>query len=101
MILVEEIKDNRVVLFEMEVRKLDNKDLFGKLDLYLEFYKQIFDGNWLMVYWIEVVKNNLNFVWRFFKIFLNFLCYGDMDKIIKVECYDYDNDGLYDFIGIF
>lgn len=101
MILVEEIKDNRVVLFEMEVRKLDNKDLFGKLDLYLEFYKQIFDGNWLMVYWIEVVKNNLNFVWRFFKIFLNFLCYGDMDKIIKVECYDYDNGGLYDFIGIF
>lgn len=64
MISAEEIKDNRVVLFEMEARKLDNKDLFGKSDPYLEFHKQTSDGNWLMVHRTEVVKNNLNPVWR-------------------------------------
>ncbi|CAO2581203.1 Cpne3 [Lemmus lemmus] len=72
-ISAEEIKDNRVVLFEMEARKLDNK----------------------------VIKNNLNPVWKPFKISLNSLCYGDMDKTIKVECYDYDNDGSHDLIGMF
>ncbi|MEJ1283932.1 hypothetical protein NN561_014910 [Cricetulus griseus] len=53
-ISAEEIKDNRVVLFEMEARKLDNKDLFGKSDPYLEFHKQTSDGNWLMVHRTEV-----------------------------------------------
>ncbi|KAK1332192.1 hypothetical protein QTO34_007878 [Cnephaeus nilssonii] len=72
-ISAEEIKDNRVVLFEMEARKLDNKDLFGKSDPYLEFHKQTSDGTWLLVHRTEVIKNNLNPVWRPFKISLNSL----------------------------
>ena len=40
-------------------------------------------------------------MWKPFKISLNSLCYGDMDKTIKVECYDYDNDGSHDLIGTF
>uniref|UniRef100_A0A668AJL6 Copine 3 n=1 Tax=Myripristis murdjan TaxID=586833 RepID=A0A668AJL6_9TELE len=43
-ITAEEIKDNRVVNFEVEARKLDNKDFFGKSDPYLEFYKQTQTG---------------------------------------------------------
>ncbi|XP_032078301.1 copine-3 [Thamnophis elegans] len=100
-ISAEEIKDNRVVLLEAEARKLDNKDLFGKSDPYLEFHKQTSEGKWVMVHRTEVIKNNLNPVWRPFKISLNSLCYGDMDKAIKVECYDYDNDGSHDLIGTF
>ncbi|XP_058033237.1 copine-3 [Ahaetulla prasina] len=100
-ISAEEIKDNRVVLLEVEARKLDNKDLFGKSDPYLEFHKQTSEGKWVMVHRTEVIKNNLNPVWRPFKISLNSLCYGDMDKAIKVECYDYDNDGSHDLIGTF
>ncbi|XP_063155522.1 copine-3 [Candoia aspera] len=101
MISAEEIKDNRVVILEVEARKLDNKDLFGKSDPYLEFHKQTSEGKWVMVHRTEVIKNNLNPVWRPFKISLNSLCYGDMDKAIKVECYDYDNDGSHDLIGTF
>eukprot|EP00075_Anas_platyrhynchos_P016778 XP_027306031.1 copine-3 [Anas platyrhynchos] len=100
-ITAEEVKDNRVVLFEVEARKLDNKDFFGKSDPYLEFHKQTGDGNWVMVHRTEVIKNNLNPVWRPFKISLNSLCYSDMDKSIKVECYDYDGDGSHDLIGSF
>uniref|UniRef100_A0A669PA38 Copine-3 n=1 Tax=Phasianus colchicus TaxID=9054 RepID=A0A669PA38_PHACC len=100
-ITAEEVKDNRVVLFEVEARKLDNKDFFGKSDPYLEFHKQTADGNWVMVHRTEVIKNNLNPVWRPFKISLNSLCYSDMDKPIKVECYDYDSDGSHDVIGSF
>ncbi|XP_071410323.1 copine-3 isoform X2 [Pithys albifrons albifrons] len=76
-------------------------DFFGKSDPYLEFHKQTGDGSWVMVHRTEVIKNNLNPVWRPFKISLNSLCYSDMDKSIKVECYDYDNDGSHDLIGSF
>lgn len=99
-ISAEEIKDNRVVNFEMEARKLDNKDFFGKSDPYLEFYRQTETG-WQLAHRTEVVKNNLNPSWRPFKIPLRSLCAGDMEKPIKVECYDYDNDGSHDLIGIF
>ncbi|MBN3287034.1 CPNE3 protein, partial [Polyodon spathula] len=99
-ITAEEIKDNRVVNFEMEARKLDNKDFFGKSDPYLEFYKQT-DRGWQLAHRTEVIKNNLNPVWKPFKIPLQSLCNGDLEKPIKVECYDYDDDGSHDLIGIF
>ncbi|KAM7370138.1 hypothetical protein PAMP_011416 [Pampus punctatissimus] len=99
-ISAEEIKDNRVVIFEVEARKLDNKDFFGKSDPYLEFYKQTETG-WQLAHRTEVVKNNLNPTWKPFRIPLQSLCGGDMDKPIKVECYDYDSDGSHDLIGIF
>ncbi|KAM9487806.1 copine-3 isoform 2-T2 [Clarias gariepinus] len=99
-ICAEEIKDNRVVNFEVEARKLDNKDFFGKSDPYLEFYRQTESG-WQLAHRTEVVKNNLNPCWKPFKIPLQSLCGGDMEKPIKVDCYDYDNDGSHDLIGIF
>uniref|UniRef100_A0A7N6FD52 C2 domain-containing protein n=1 Tax=Anabas testudineus TaxID=64144 RepID=A0A7N6FD52_ANATE len=99
-IIAEEIKDNRVVNFEVQARKLDNKDFFGKSDPYLEFYKQTETG-WQLAHRTEVVKNNLNPCWRPFRIPLQSLCGGDMEKPIKVECYDYDNDGSHDLIGAF
>uniref|UniRef100_A0A3B4TKU2 Copine-3 n=1 Tax=Seriola dumerili TaxID=41447 RepID=A0A3B4TKU2_SERDU len=99
-ISAEEIKDNRVVNFEVQARKLDNKDFFGKSDPYLEFYKATGTG-WQLAHRTEVVKNNLNPTWRPFRIPLQSLCGGDMDKSIKVECYDYDNDGSHDLIGTF
>ncbi|KAG1944224.1 copine-3 isoform X1 [Pimephales promelas] len=99
-ISAEEIKDNRVVNFEVEARKLDKKDFLGKSDPYLEFYRQTETG-WQLAHRTEVVKYNLNPCWRPFKVPLRSLCAGDMEKPIKVECYDYDNDGSHDLIGIF
>ncbi|XP_040022528.1 copine-3 isoform X2 [Gasterosteus aculeatus] len=99
-ISAEEIKDNRVVNFEVEARKLDNKDFFGKSDPYLEFYKQTATG-WQLAHRTEVVNNNLNPTWKPFRIPLQSLCGADLEKPIKVECYDYDNDGSHDLIGAF
>ncbi|XP_051970505.1 copine-3-like isoform X1 [Xyrauchen texanus] len=99
-ICAEEIKDNRVVNFEVDARKLDKKDFFGKSDPYLEFYRQTGTG-WQLAHRTEVVKKNLNPSWRPFKIPFQSLCGGDMEKPIKVECYDHDKDGSHDLIGIF
>uniref|UniRef100_A0A4W3HYJ8 Copine-3 n=1 Tax=Callorhinchus milii TaxID=7868 RepID=A0A4W3HYJ8_CALMI len=83
-IFAEEVKDNRMINFEVEARKLDNKDFFGKSDPYLEFYKQTDDGKWQMAHRTEVIKNNLNPTWRPFKIPLHSLCNADLQKPVKV-----------------
>uniref|UniRef100_A0A6Q2YSE3 Copine-3 n=1 Tax=Esox lucius TaxID=8010 RepID=A0A6Q2YSE3_ESOLU len=79
---------------------LNPNDFFGKSDPYLEFYKQTETG-WQLAHRTEVVKNNLNPTWKPFRIPLQSLCGGEMDKPIKVECYDYDDDGSHDLIGVF
>uniref|UniRef100_A0A3Q3CGN1 Copine-3 n=1 Tax=Haplochromis burtoni TaxID=8153 RepID=A0A3Q3CGN1_HAPBU len=83
-ICAEEMTDNRVVAFEVAARKLDKKDFFGKSDPFLEFYKQTETG-WQLAHRTEVVKNNLNPVWRPFQIPIQSLCAGDVEKPIKVQ----------------
>ncbi|XP_039646409.1 copine-3-like isoform X2 [Perca fluviatilis] len=99
-ICAEERTDNRVVDFEVAGRKLDKKDFFGKSDPFLEFYKPTETG-WQLAHRTEVIKNTLNPVWKPFRIPLQSLCGGDVEKSIKVECYDYNSSGSHDFIGSF
>ncbi|XP_063953794.1 copine-8-like isoform X1 [Lytechinus pictus] len=49
----------------------------------------------------EVIKNSLDPVWRPFSLMVRTLCNGDLDRTIKVECYDWDSDGSHDLIGEF
>ncbi|TKS88029.1 Copine-3 [Collichthys lucidus] len=99
-ICAEERTDNRVVEFEVAARKLDKKDFFGKSDPFLEFYRQTETG-WQLAHRTEVVKNTLNPTWRPFRIPLQSLCGGDVEKSIKVDCVDYNSSGSHDFIGSF
>ncbi|XP_066528602.1 copine-1 isoform X2 [Hoplias malabaricus] len=100
-VVAEEVKDNRGIVLEVEARNLDKKDLFGKSDPFLEFFKQDDDGKWLLVHRTEVIKNNLNPSWKKFTVSLQSFCNGDLNKPVKVHCYDYDNDGSHDLIGVF
>ncbi|MEE6508419.1 hypothetical protein FKM82_021133 [Ascaphus truei] len=100
-IIAEEIKDTRVVNFDVEARNLDKKDFLGKSDPFLEFFKQGDGGTWQLVYRSEVIKNNLNPCWKKFSVPLQTFCGGDFNKPIKVHCTDYDSDGSHDLIGAF
>ncbi|XP_015229069.1 PREDICTED: copine-3-like isoform X1 [Cyprinodon variegatus] len=99
-ICAEEMTDNRMVAFEVSARKLDKKDFFGKSDPFLEFYKETETG-WQLAHRTEVVMYNLNPTWKPFRIPMQALCGGEIEKSIKVECYDYNNSGSHDFIGSF
>uniref|UniRef100_A0A671VV19 Copine-2 n=1 Tax=Sparus aurata TaxID=8175 RepID=A0A671VV19_SPAAU len=101
MITAQELSDNRIITLTLSGRKLDKKDFFGKSDPYLEFHKQGEDGKWMLVHRTEVIKNTLDPSWKSFTVPLISLCNGDVDRNIKVLCYDYDNDGGHDFIGEF
>ncbi|XP_030612092.1 copine-3-like [Archocentrus centrarchus] len=98
-ISAEEITDTRVANFEVSGRKLDKKYLWWS-DPFLEFYKQTESG-WQLAHRTEVVFNNLNPIWKPFRISLRSLCGGDVEKPIKVDCYDHHVSGSHDLIGSF
>ncbi|XP_021163638.2 copine-1 [Fundulus heteroclitus] len=100
-VTAEEIKDNRAIVLELEAKKLDNKDTFGKSDPFLEIFKQGDDGKWQLVHRTEVVQNNLSPSWKKFSVPLQTFCSCDMEKPLKVACSDHDNDGSHDLIGSF
>ncbi|XP_027947144.1 copine-2 isoform X7 [Callorhinus ursinus] len=100
-VAAQELSDNQVITLSLAGRKLDKKDLFGKSDPFLEFYKPGDDGKWMLVHRTEVIKYTLDPVWKPFTVPLVSLCDGDVEKPIQVMCYDYDNDGGHDFIGEF
>ncbi|XP_014860489.1 PREDICTED: copine-1-like isoform X2 [Poecilia mexicana] len=100
-ITAEEIKDNRAIVLELEAKKLDKKDTFGKSDPFLEIFKQGENGKWQLVHRTEVVKNNLNPSWKKFSVPLQTFCSSDMEKPLKVDCSDHDSDGSHDLIGSF
>ncbi|KAM9839662.1 copine-3-like [Aulostomus maculatus] len=96
-IAAEEITDTRVANFEVSGRRLDKKFLWWS-DPFLEFYKQTETG-WQLAHRTEVINNNLNPTWRPFRVSLRALCGGDVEKPIKVECYDHHVNGSHDLIG--
>ena len=88
-------------LFHMRGIKLDKKDTFGKSDPYLKFYKNVGVDQWVEVHKTEVIKSTLDPVWAPFELTEQHLCDCDRNKPIKVECFDWDNIGSHDLIGIF
>uniref|UniRef100_A0A668AT07 Copine-3 n=1 Tax=Myripristis murdjan TaxID=586833 RepID=A0A668AT07_9TELE len=96
----EEITDNRVACFEVSARRLDKKvlEFLWWSDPFLEFFKQTETG-WQLAHRTEVVNNNLNPVWKPFRIPLRSLCGGEVERPIKIDCYDYRYSGSHDLIG--
>ncbi|XP_076469076.1 copine-8-like [Babylonia areolata] len=89
------------VTLQLAATKLDKKDFFGKSDPFLLLHRVNEDRSCTVVHKTEVVRNNLNPVWRPFTISVQALCNGDHDRSIQIECYDWDSDGSHDFIGAF
>ncbi|KAG7270866.1 hypothetical protein CRUP_032255, partial [Coryphaenoides rupestris] len=85
-VTAEEVKDKRAVVLELEGKGLDKKDLFGKSDPFLEFFKQGAGGQWHLVYRTEVVKNSLDPSWKKFTVSLQTFCNGDLEAVKMADC---------------
>ncbi|KAJ5077291.1 copine [Anaeramoeba ignava] len=98
----EEIQENNSIIhFRIAGKNLDKKDFFGKSDPFLVFYRQQIDGSsWIKSYQTEVIKSNLNPVWKSFSVSANDLCGGQYDRPIRIECLDWNRSGKPDLIGI-
>jgi len=80
--------------------KLMNTDgWFDKSDPFLRFMKKRESGDYLQVAETEVIMDNLNPVWKPFKIKDFKLCGADHHKLFKIECWDWEKDKNYQYIG--
>lgn len=97
----ERIETKQTLSIHFAAEKLDKKDFFGKSDPFLIFYRSREGGQWEVVHKTEIIKQNLNPVWKPLTIAVTKLCNGDIDRPVMIECHDWDSDGSTDFIGRF
>ncbi|XP_061884951.1 copine-4 [Entelurus aequoreus] len=101
-ITAEELTGNDdYIELSFSARKLDDKDFFTKSDPFLEIYRINEDATLQLVYRTETVMNNLNPVWKTFKVSLNSLCNGDHERKLQCTVWDWDSNGKHDYIGEF
>jgi Ca2+-dependent lipid-binding protein len=80
--------------------KLKNTDgWFAKSDPFIVIRKIREDNQFVQVWKSEVVKNNLNPQWKPSNISVQVLCNGDYDRPLRLEIYDWDNDGTTTYMG--
>ena len=103
-ILAEELKSSKeVIKLQLRAEKLDKKDFFGKSDPFFVISKASVQGqqHWSVVKRSEIIMKNLNPTWAPFEISAKLLCNGDHSRPLKIDVYDWDNDGTHDYIGSF
>ncbi|XP_071960643.1 copine-8-like [Antedon mediterranea] len=98
---VESQQEQDEAVMQFQGFKLAKKVLFGKSDLYLIIYRRNENMSFTEVYRTEAIKNTPNPTWKPFRVPLRTLCDGDLDRTIKVECFNWKGDGNIDLIGEF
>jgi len=68
---------------------------FDKSDPVLRIKRIRADGTFNQVHETEVIKDNLNPVWKPFELPCSRLDSGDHNKNIKVECWDWEKSGKF------
>ncbi|XP_028791323.1 protein BONZAI 1 isoform X2 [Neltuma alba] len=76
---------------------LENKDLFSKSDPFLLISKFVEGGAQIPICKTEVIKNDLNPIWK--PLFLNIQQVGSKDSPLIIECYNFNSNGKHDLIG--
>jgi hypothetical protein len=98
-----ESKSNTRDLFCVQFagQKLANKDgFFGRSDPYLVISRLNEDGSWTVVWKSIRIDNNLSPKWAPVKIPMSLLCNGDIDRPLRIEIFDYDENSSHDTMGI-
>ena len=79
--------------------KLINVDgWFDKSDPFLRIFKQVPNGDFLMVHESEFIKDNLNPIWKPFEISMTRVS-NSPEQNFRIECWDNEKSGKHQFIG--
>ncbi|KFK27936.1 hypothetical protein AALP_AA8G450300 [Arabis alpina] len=76
---------------------LESKDLFSKSDPFLVISKIVEHGTPIPVSKTEVLKNDLNPIWK--PVFLSVQQVGSKDSPLILECSDFNSNGKHSLIG--
>lgn len=80
------------------VSLMNTRWLCSKSSPFLRFFKRR-ENEWLKVHETEVVRSNLNPIWKLFTITGDKLYGGDHLRPIRVECWDWNHSGKCVYIG--
>lgn len=89
------------ITFEFTGSNLDKKDLFSESDPFFTISRVNADKSDTVVYRSDYLKDDPNPDWPAVEITSNKLCNGDCNRPLKVEIFDFNDDGDHDFIGEF
>ncbi|CAH1419072.1 unnamed protein product [Lactuca virosa] len=76
---------------------LKNMDFFSKSDSFLVISKRVEGGTTIPVYKTEVLKNNLNPIWKPFLLYTSQV--GSKDTPLTIECFNYNSNGNHNPLG--
>jgi hypothetical protein len=81
------------------ILKANRDGWFGKSDPFLAISRIQEDGSWIKVHTTEKIDNNLSPSWATFRMPLQKLCNGDLDRPLKFEIFDWDSNGKHETMG--
>jgi len=87
------------ITFEYTGSNLDKKDLLSESDPFFTMSRMNPDGSDTLVYRSDYLQDEPNPAWPPVTITSDKLCNGDWNRQLKVEIFDYNDDGDHDFIG--
>ncbi|XP_029150928.1 protein BONZAI 1 isoform X1 [Arachis hypogaea] len=76
---------------------LEYRDLFSRSDPFLLISKVVEGGMQIPICKTEVIKNDLNPMWK--PVFLNIQQVGGKDSPLIIECYNFNSNGKHDLMG--
>ena len=96
---IEGAKETVVLTFQGET--LDNMDMWGKSDPFMEINRVDENGGFSKVCTTETIDNNLNPAWKPITIEVDKLCNRKLDRSLRFDIFDEDYGGVNDTIGSF
>ncbi|XP_022149950.1 protein BONZAI 3 [Momordica charantia] len=93
----ETVASKSVIDLALRCSQLNNKDLFSKSDPFLRISRVVEIGGSIPICKTEVVKDNLNPVWR--PLCLSMQKFGSKDNPLVIECFDFNSNGSHVLIG--
>jgi len=102
-IRVEKCVGTGTLTLKMKGKEFTNQEgWFGKSDPFYELERMDEDPRgrkWNSVYRSEVVRDNLNPVWKQTSVDLSTLCDGDLDRPIQIVVFDHEKSGKHMHMG--
>lgn len=89
------------VTFQFRGENLDKKDFFGKSDPYIVISRSRDDGTFTPVLRTPHILKTLNPTWQPITKSAQAICNGDMFRLLRVECFDWNKHSKHSLIGYF
>lgn len=99
-IVTEEVSScEQLVQVQFRAKNLSRISWLSSNDAFLIIYRSNEDGSESVVTKTEIIRSSQNPIWKPLTLRAASLCNGDLDRSIKIDCFDHRKNGSHKFIG--